>query len=97
MKHLDKTLLVDLAIFLALLVVVLIMTGCAAPAAAPQAPLKCPVPVITDMGPVPRVDTTKPLDAGDVLGLTLDLYAYAGECRRRLHALQPPPENAPPP
>lgn len=45
-------------------------------------------PLIAPMPPVPRLlsaDPVKPT-AGDLFRLTVDLYEYAGECKRRLDA-----------
>lgn len=45
--------------------------------------------LIAPMGPVPRLLSPEPAKptAGDLFRLTLDLYEYAGECKRRLDAV----------
>lgn len=72
--------------FLILALCPLTLVACSiAPRLPPTAP---PVPGILPMPPAPRLlnASDKPT-AGDLFRLTIELYEYAGECKRRLDAV----------
>jgi len=63
-----------------------------APVLVPSYQCQVQVPNVLPMPPAPKLEPLAPgkPTAGDLYRLTIDLYAYAGQCVRRIDALTRP-------